>query len=476
MSNIIGKNIGALTIEKLFEENLKIPYYQRPYSWENEQVEDIIEDLLDAYKNKKDNYLIGNMIFHQEEDSKEEINIVDGQQRTITLALIIKILDIKEDNFSKFFQNKISILSSNRLIENYNLIKNRLKADEKLLNYILKEVIVTYIKTSSEDEAFVLFDSQNTRGRPLERKDLLKVHHLHHMEKENIELNKREKYAIKWEEIEKVENEENKENNLNYIFETLISLPRLAIRGELKKNHINSIDVFKEFKTKSSKSELNKYNQPSLFKDFYYDFKSNEATYQFIDEIKIYFGNKLFVEDILTLPFEISQSIIGGERFFWFILKYYKLLKKLKEEEAYSRLDSIYGTGNLYLRKIYKSIIFFYIDKFGYYKFDDFVKVLSKLFVLIRLHYPRVYLQTVVEFKWDKQSSLDIYKLIFLNSSSEDVIAEIEKYILYADKADIKIENEEYSYNGEKISDTQKYFIDKFAKEIIESLIGKNNG
>ena len=48
-------DVGALTIKELFEKNLKIPDYQRPYSWEKEQVEDLIEDLLDAYKNKKDN-------------------------------------------------------------------------------------------------------------------------------------------------------------------------------------------------------------------------------------------------------------------------------------------------------------------------------------------------------------------------------------------------------------------------------------
>ena len=60
-------DVGALTIKELFEKNLKIPPYQRPYSWEKEQVEDLIEDLLTAYKNEIENYLIGNMIFHQED-------------------------------------------------------------------------------------------------------------------------------------------------------------------------------------------------------------------------------------------------------------------------------------------------------------------------------------------------------------------------------------------------------------------------
>ena len=43
MNNI--KNIGALTIKELFEKNLKIPRYQRPYLWQKEQVIDLIEDL-----------------------------------------------------------------------------------------------------------------------------------------------------------------------------------------------------------------------------------------------------------------------------------------------------------------------------------------------------------------------------------------------------------------------------------------------
>ena len=159
-------DVGALTIKELFEKNLKIPDYQRHYSWKQEQVIDLIEDLLDAYKNKKDNYLVGNMIFHQEE-SKEEINIVDGQQRTITLALILNNLNecifeqcfFKKDNFFKGDKNyctflntaEISLLSSKILKNNYNTMKNMLenrikKKKKEFFNYIHNNVIVTYIK------------------------------------------------------------------------------------------------------------------------------------------------------------------------------------------------------------------------------------------------------------------------------------------------------------------------------------------
>ena len=86
MDNIfLGNRVGTLTIEELFEKNLKIPRYQRPYSWEDEQVIDLIEDLISAFSSKKDKYLIGNMIFQHEND---KLNIVDGQQRIFKLEIL----------------------------------------------------------------------------------------------------------------------------------------------------------------------------------------------------------------------------------------------------------------------------------------------------------------------------------------------------------------------------------------------------
>ena len=57
MDNIIlDSSVGTLTIKELFdfEKNLEIPLYQRPYSWEDEQVIDLIEDLISAFSSKKD--------------------------------------------------------------------------------------------------------------------------------------------------------------------------------------------------------------------------------------------------------------------------------------------------------------------------------------------------------------------------------------------------------------------------------------
>ena len=168
MDNIIlDSSVGTLTIKELFdfEKNLEIPLYQRPYSWEDEQVIDLIEDLISAFSSKKDKYLIGNMIFHHEND---KLNIVDGQQRTTTLALILKV--INESSYKlEFLNQKLNSLSYKSIVDNYKLIQSKFENydEQKKIDFrrfICEKVIITYIKANTLDEAFMLFDSQNTRN------------------------------------------------------------------------------------------------------------------------------------------------------------------------------------------------------------------------------------------------------------------------------------------------------------------------
>ena len=60
-----------------------IPSYQRPYKWTAKNVNQLISDIL-AFKESKQ-YRLGTLVLHNDE-------IVDGQQRIITLALLIRIM------------------------------------------------------------------------------------------------------------------------------------------------------------------------------------------------------------------------------------------------------------------------------------------------------------------------------------------------------------------------------------------------
>ena len=93
--------IGDLLLKSMFSRdadgkpisdiNLVIPNYQRPYKWTGKNVIQLLDDIIEAKNQNKETYRVGTLILHKNE--KESIyNIVDGQQRTITFSLLLKVL------------------------------------------------------------------------------------------------------------------------------------------------------------------------------------------------------------------------------------------------------------------------------------------------------------------------------------------------------------------------------------------------
>ncbi len=83
---------NTLTIAELFgnQDSLyKIPRYQRPYKWENEQVEQLWDDIYSAYEENINNYFLGSIITAKDGTS---IDIIDGQQRMTTLMILFCVL------------------------------------------------------------------------------------------------------------------------------------------------------------------------------------------------------------------------------------------------------------------------------------------------------------------------------------------------------------------------------------------------
>ena len=114
--------------------------------------------------------------------------------------------------------------------------------------------MITYINADSLDEAFMLFDSQNTRGKALERKDLLKVHHIRYIDTYN-----KQKQAVRtWETITKKDND-GKIDNVDFVLNNLMII-RKAIRHELRGEDLVYLDVFKEFLAEDNIQVLNNYN------------------------------------------------------------------------------------------------------------------------------------------------------------------------------------------------------------------------
>lgn len=81
-------------LETVFKQIYVVPVYQRPYSWDKEQIDVLLDDLFKSYlEDKNSGYYVGNIIVH---DKNEKLNghilqfeIVDGQQRLTTFVLIL---------------------------------------------------------------------------------------------------------------------------------------------------------------------------------------------------------------------------------------------------------------------------------------------------------------------------------------------------------------------------------------------------
>ncbi|MCC7596182.1 DUF262 domain-containing protein [Janthinobacterium sp. FW305-129] len=79
----------------------QIPRFQRPYSWERDEVENFWNDIINDVS---ENYFIGSMVVYQER--KPYFGIVDGQQRLTTITLMLSairnsFLRLGEDNLAK---------------------------------------------------------------------------------------------------------------------------------------------------------------------------------------------------------------------------------------------------------------------------------------------------------------------------------------------------------------------------------------
>lgn len=83
------------TLETLFQSMYYVPVYQRPYSWEDEQIDMLLKDIFEAYQseNKEEGYYIGNIIIYDKNEKVDghikKYSIIDGQQRITSFSLIL---------------------------------------------------------------------------------------------------------------------------------------------------------------------------------------------------------------------------------------------------------------------------------------------------------------------------------------------------------------------------------------------------
>lgn len=133
-----------------------IPSYQRPYVWNEDNINELLDDITYAFENNfEDSYFMGSLVL--QDKGNKEYDILDGQQRLTTLALLlatirdnIKDRDIKDEFKDNLYQKgkaTENIPSRSRFIFDI-----RDEVQSFFEKYIIKENGTIEIKKALEDE------------------------------------------------------------------------------------------------------------------------------------------------------------------------------------------------------------------------------------------------------------------------------------------------------------------------------------
>jgi uncharacterized protein with ParB-like and HNH nuclease domain len=214
-----------------------IPRFQRPYSWDQENVDDFWTDTI---TNEEPDYFIGSFVLYRESEHSTNYFVVDGQQRlttiTILLAAIRNALDsleikdlakgiqklIERENLESQYQYVLQTETSYPFLQEYiqkhskpeldaaatqeqealelafryltlkveavlNAVdidpqiqkKNKSKEKQQRLVRMRDSVLrlqLIVVELTNEDDAYLIFETLNTRGKDLGVSDLVKNH------------------------------------------------------------------------------------------------------------------------------------------------------------------------------------------------------------------------------------------------------------------------------------------------------------
>jgi len=375
--------------ELLSDSFLKIPQYQRPYKWTGRNINQLFSDV--AIHKDKSSYRLGTIVFHEHEGRKD---IVDGQQRTISLLLAIRALierrkekeldrkDLREQlgelerrMVNPAFESEISKINIHNNYLEVSRIVSRSDFTEEHIDFLLNKCQVVTVALNDVSEAFQFFDSQNARGRDLEPHDLLKAFHLREFSASDEPL--KAKTVARWENTETEE--------LATLFSQYLYRIRNWSRG-------------------ASARYFGK-NDTSLFKGVnietiagYPYVEQLRIAHHFVDHYNGQYERKIDGRP-LGFPFHLDQMVINGRRFFELTSHYQEKVKRIRDESRQGRelganaaLDGYAGTiletintypartrtGDCYVRAIFDCLLIYYIDKFGH---AEISRAIEKIFI-----------------------------------------------------------------------------------------------
>lgn len=397
----------VLSVGALLEQRLAIPSYQRPYKWQPKHVNQLIDDVL-THRSKQC-YRLGTVVLHrdmQKQADSAELDIVDGQQRLLTLTLLCSVLDCRGEFSTPLLEHAFaSRISINNLEHNAKVIENRLRklgltAEERqsLLHFVLNNCELIEVTLDDLSEAFQFFDSQNARGKALAPHDLLKAYHLREMMSVSEQAERLHHVSL-W---EQGISPDDGSVNLHIIMGEFLFRLRRWLDGDCGVQFSrHNLEVFKGVNLATTDY---RYAQSLLALDFAVEHYNADPARKWDKQSQSY-------------PFLVNQVIVNGKRFFEYI-QHYKALHHTLFEADNARLGDFLTehtcyqgssrTGDRYLKNLFMCAVMAYYDKFGDKELEQAATVCFCWSYYLRLQYQKIGIDSVDRYAREARGLLRI--------------------------------------------------------------------
>lgn len=175
-------------------EKIVFPIFQRGYAWKPEQASQIMDDIMKKVfeESEREIYLLDFIWF----DDEGVLKLADGQQRIVTINLLIKAINDTIDKDELPFK-KIDLLEivyddtqNNKkyqeCIHNYpkapykkvylsllNFVNENISHLDQIIEIIKNSIFIYAKKADTADDAFEIFKQVNTGGKPLKKEEII---------------------------------------------------------------------------------------------------------------------------------------------------------------------------------------------------------------------------------------------------------------------------------------------------------------
>lgn len=341
--------------------HLTIPNYQRIYCWEERHVKCLLDDVFEHIASAGDTpYRLGTLILRAHDG---HYDIIDGQQRLITLALLLSALGIKTSLLKEKLtskQSKAYVAYNKHLIQKYvdrriPQAGKRTEQAESLLQRI--ELSVLILQNTSIDLAYTFFSHQNSRGVALSDYDLLKAHHLRYIPLGN----------------------EGQAQHITEVWNQMIEEGR-QVGQETHPDYVRTLDTYIY--------RLRKWMRKAECDDRTGNYRIKRAyeAAALIDEIPP-FGES----------FHFNEPIQGGAHFFSYVERHRHKYHAFCQTKEYSTLHTTMQGGSFqWYRDAIESVLFAYFLKFDSYYLSEALVLIMRIVLQHRYEHARAMKASIV--------------------------------------------------------------------------------